>query len=50
MWQGDPQRELQIGAIDAGPWLVSVNPPMDLALAFQTAAEVQLATNAVTFL
>ena len=50
MRQGHLQSELQIGAMDAGPWLVLVNPPMELALAFQIAAEVQLATTAVIFL
>lgn len=49
MRQGVLQSELQIGAMDAGPWLILVNPPMELALAFQIAAEVQLATAAVTF-
>lgn len=39
MWQGDLQ-------MDVDPWLVQIIPPMELALAFQFAAEVQLAAGA----
>lgn len=49
MWQGDLQSELQIGAMGAGPWLVLINPPVELALAFQI-AEMQLAATTMTFL
>lgn len=39
MWQGDLQ-------MDVDPWLVQIIPPMELALAFQFTAEVQLAARA----
>lgn len=32
--------------MDVDPWLVQIIPPMELALAFQFAAEVQLAAGA----
>jgi len=35
--------------MDVDPWLVLLNPPMELALAFQTAAKVQLAASAMFF-
>lgn len=34
--------------MDVDPWLVLLNPPMELALAFQTAAKVQLAASATS--
>ena len=39
MWQGDLQMHVD-------PWLVEIIPPMELALAFQFTAEVQLAVRA----
>lgn len=50
MWQGHLLSELRVGAMDAGPWFVLVNPPMEPALAFHIPAQLELATTAVIFL